>query len=148
MTPQLARCAMVILPVSVGQVTETGTLMYNADTHKTLLTESDTHKILTGRDTAQHLWWRLSRHSHICVSLEIKKENRQTKLEKEDFLLLTSEKLYMLSLSHFIFVSINLLVWPKSAFRKNYFQIVELSPALDAESIRKIYIIPLYTMDF
>ena len=62
MTPQLARCAMVILPVSVGQVTETGTLMYNADTHKilltgsdthkTLLTESDTHKILTGRDTA------------------------------------------------------------------------------------------------
>ena len=55
MTPQSARCAMVILPVSVGQVTETGTLMYNADTHKTLLTESDTHKILTGRDTAQHL---------------------------------------------------------------------------------------------
>ena len=55
MTPQLARCAMVILPVSVGQVTGTGTLMYNADTHKTLLTESDTHKTLTGRDTAQHL---------------------------------------------------------------------------------------------
>ena len=55
MTPQLARCAMVILPVSVGQVTGTGTLMYNADTHKTLLTGSDAHKTLTGRDTAQHL---------------------------------------------------------------------------------------------
>ena len=54
MTPQSARCAMVILPVSVGQVTGTGTLMYNADTHKTL-TGSDTHKTLTGGDTAHHL---------------------------------------------------------------------------------------------